>query len=258
MQRWEDSHGHDRTHSQLWTEDYHYEQHPYYGKATSSGTSTDKIQLALESFNCKGFKQCAHYITQRLLACDVLCLTETWLRPHELHLIEEVIKHDKAPSNYSWSVFTKSSMVDTPSDYCGRPFGGVAVICRNHKDLNYFSLETPSDRIITISVLDHQGNSLQSIICTYLPYFKGNDASQTESFVSTVGVLQSVIDNHTQGAPLKICGDMNVQLPRTKKLQSNWYRKPGFNVHSIILYDFLVCNNLLEPEPDLKLVCCQP
>ena len=136
------------------------------GKATSSGTSTDKIQLALEAFNCKGFKQCAHYITQRLLACDVLCLTETWLRPHELHLIEEVIKHDKALSNYSWSVFTKSSMVDTPSDYCGRPFGGVAVICRNHEDFNYFSLETPSDRIITVSVLDHQGNSLQSIICT--------------------------------------------------------------------------------------------
>ena len=88
-------------------------------------------------------------------------------------------------------------MVDTPSDYCGRPFGGVAVICRLHKDLNYCSLETPSDRIITVSVLDHQGNSLQSIICTYLPYFKGNDASQTESFVSTVDVLQSVIDQVT-------------------------------------------------------------
>ena len=41
---------------------------------------------------------------------------------------------------------------------------------------------------------------------------------------------------------------MNVQLPRTKKLQSNWYRKPGFNVHSNILYDFLVCNNLLVAD----------
>ena len=41
---------------------------------------------------------------------------------------------NRALANYSWSVFTKSSMVDTPSDYCGRPFGGVAVICRHHKD----------------------------------------------------------------------------------------------------------------------------
>ena len=60
-----------------------------------------------------------------------------------------------------------------------------------------------------------------------------------------MGVLQFVIDNHSPGAPLKICGDINAQLPRIKKLQCNWYRKPGFNVHSNILYDFLVCNDLL-------------
>ena len=53
------------------------------------------LSLSLESLNCKpgkGFKQSCDYIIKRLINdCDVMCLSETWLRPGDLYLVDEAL-----------------------------------------------------------------------------------------------------------------------------------------------------------------------
>jgi hypothetical protein len=93
--------------------------------------------LRCESFNCKGFKQSADYITEQLKSADILCLSETWLRPGELHLIDEVLSH------VDWArfgVFSKSGMADADPEYKGRPYGGFSIIYRKSKKCNLFEI----------------------------------------------------------------------------------------------------------------------
>ena len=56
--------------------------------------------------------------------------------------------------------------------------------------------------------------------------------------------MQGIIDEHGDSAPIKILGDLNVQLPRKNKLKLNWHKSKGFNVHSRIMNDFIIGNNL--------------
>ena len=51
-----------------------------------------------------------------------MCLSETWLRPGDLYLVDEALKRDVRSSLNQYSVFSKSGM--TPDDYVGRPYGG--------------------------------------------------------------------------------------------------------------------------------------
>ena len=62
------------------------------------------------------------YCTDLLQQCDILCLSETWLRPCELSSIEKCLQ---GGVNGNIDVFAKSGMVDIEPDYSGRPFGGV-------------------------------------------------------------------------------------------------------------------------------------
>ena len=69
----------------------------------------DKINLSAETLNCHGFAQSSDYIINRLDTCDILCLTETWIWPHEINLISETIhKHPKIlKSSQEYTVISK-------------------------------------------------------------------------------------------------------------------------------------------------------
>ena len=61
--------------------------------------------------NCKGFKQSCDYIIKRLINdCDVMCLSETWLRPGDLYLVDKALKRDVRSSLNQYSVFSKSGI----------------------------------------------------------------------------------------------------------------------------------------------------
>ena len=66
------------------------------------------MTLRCISYNCKGFNSSVMYILSLMKSCDILCLTETWLRPDELNLVERVF-NDNTDFNASFSVFAKSS-----------------------------------------------------------------------------------------------------------------------------------------------------
>ena len=51
-----------------------------------------------------------------------------------------------------------------------------------------------------------------------MPYYKRGSVDQTEHFINAIEVIQSVIDDYGAVCPLKIFGDLNVQLPKNKIL----------------------------------------
>ena len=88
----------------------------------------DKIILTAETLNCHGFAQSSDYIISRLNTCDILCLTETWIWPHEVNLISETIhNHPKIQkSSQEYTVISKCGMHDREPDYSGLGYGGVS------------------------------------------------------------------------------------------------------------------------------------
>ena len=173
-----------------------------------------------------------------------MCLSETWLKPDELNIIEDTLKSSAYLNSFSFSVFATSSMHDISHNYTGRPFGGTAIICKQSSDIFCKEVDTRSDRISAVGIYNTKGVLLQIIICVYLPYYDKAKPEQTELYIETLDALQAIIDVHGKSVPLKILGDFNAQLPRCKKLHPLWYRKQGFNNHSRILYEFLSENHM--------------
>ena len=66
-------------------------------------------------------------------------------------------------------MFSKSGMTDIEADYKGRPFGGVSVIVKAHKDFKCKEIENLSDRIISVGLFDGEDNLIQVICCACLP-----------------------------------------------------------------------------------------
>jgi exonuclease III len=212
---------------------------------TDTVNQSGEVPLVCESFNCHGFKHSADYICEELDKCDIMCLSETWLKPHEQNVIKDAIITRTNTRPEDWNVFTKSGMTEIDiNSYTGRPYGGVAMICKNNGNFSFQEVEVSCDRILPVGVYDLGGNLSQVIVCVYMPYYKQGDPVQTEALISTIDALQTVLDKFAMSAPITFCGDFNVKLPQGDKLHKTWYKKPGFNVHSSLLYDFIVVNKL--------------
>ena len=135
-------------------------------------------------------------------------------------------------------VFAKSSMDDIDYDYTGRPFGGIAMVCRQSDSLSFHELKAQSNRVLAVAVSDASGSITQIIVSVYLPYYNASP-EQTELFIATIDALQYILDEYAMLAPVKICGDMNAQLRKSDQVSKKWCVSTGFNNHSKILYDFM-------------------
>ena len=201
------------------------------------------IILNIQSFNCKGFKSSFDYVFYLLDSCDIMCLSETWLRPEEQHCIGEMA--DKmALSNKIDSVFSKSTMTDIGADYRGRPFCGISMICNKYSSFKYHEMDIPSDRLQAVCISDNSGKPVQIVVNVYMPFYNGT-SGQSELFAETMDILQGFIDCHANEAPIKILGDFNAQLPKSDKLHKRWFKSKGFNEHNAMLYDFVAGNDFL-------------
>ena len=192
--------------------------------------------LRTVSFNAKGFKQSHIYISKLLEDCDIIGLTETWLRPGELPMINETFKHKDL------CIFSKSSMCDIDPSYMGRPFGGMAMICAQQPGLSFTEIETCSDRIMGVKICNNNGVA-QIVFCVYMPFYSG-DYGQVELYLEVLDELQSLVDQFGAMCPMYIIGDFNVQLPSKNVLHKSWYKSQGFNKNSRIMYDFISDNDL--------------
>ena len=212
-----------------------------------------KMNITAETLNCHGFAQSSEYVINRLNSCDILCLTETWIWPHEINLISDTIsKHPTIiNSSQEYTVISKCGMHDREPDYSGRGYGGVTVILKNNANFSMKEINIASDRIVAIGIYDKHDKLIQVICSAYLPFFDG-DKTRLAQYIETIDALQTLIDQFAGLAPFKILGDFNTQLPISKKLNKLWYKEKGFTIYSSILYDFLVHNNLTSADLHFK------
>lgn len=171
----------------------------------------------------------------------MLCLSETWLKPEEIHVIDSIVNNCDELSQSQVTVFAKSSMVDLDGAHRGRPFGGMALICKHSADRIYDEIPVMTERIQSLKVCDATGHPVQVLCSVYLPHYS---ADSTPDFIETLDELQSLIDTYASLCPIKVLGDFNVQLPKSCVLSKHWERAQGFTVHSKIMYNFLASNDM--------------
>ena len=210
----------------------------------SRNAQVEKLQIVAENFNCHGFAQSSEYVVDRLKQCDILCLQETWLWPHETNVISTSIRNHPSviESTHEYTVVSKSGMENKENDYAGRGYGGVAVIARNCTKYSIKEITAASERIASIGLYDTNDKLIQVICSTYFPYYDG-DKTRLAQYIETIDALQALIDTYASQAPIKILGDFNTQLPTSAKLSKNWHKQKGFNIYSALLYDFLTYND---------------
>ena len=130
--------------------------------------------LKIATFNCHGFKQNISQILCLFKSCDILCLTETWLRPNELHSIDDAL------NQFDCSVFSKSGMDDMEctGTYSGRPFGGVCVVSKKLNGIYVRPIEIASNRIVGVNLMNDNGTIIQSVYSVYFPHDQAADAAE--------------------------------------------------------------------------------
>jgi exonuclease III len=204
--------------------------------------------IQIGTFNCHGFSGSLDYVIELVGRCDVLCLNETWIRVGDEGLIEATLKQSSELRNCNITVFSKSGMEDAEPDYTGRPFGGVAIVCRQSKNINYQPIPVPCERIAAVGIHDASGTLRQIVVSIYMPFYCPSNPESINGYIRTLEALQSIMDKYGACAPICIAGDFNAQLPRSQQLSRTWYRSNGFTPLSNLLYQFCEHNDLIAAD----------
>ena len=108
---------------------------------------------------------------------------------------------------------TGTCMCDNDVHSSGRPYGGVAIVCRIIDGITYEPLKCTSPNVTGILLKDNNGIPIQVIVCVYMPYYDKSKPEQTDKYVECINELQCITDDYGDGVPIKILGDLNAQLP---------------------------------------------
>ena len=188
-------------------------------------------------FNCNGYKGSQAYVDELIKMHDITFLSGHWLRQNEIRLVNE--KLSKSSDKY-WSCLKSS--IDSEIDLTGRPFGGIGFICKQYDGVYYKEIECDCDKISVIQICDNTGVKT-AVFGIYLPYWTGT-SDQIELYVEVLDKVQQIIENHCEGVPIVIMGDMNTNLPCESVLKQYWYKSRPYNTYSEILYNFVANNDL--------------
>ncbi|CAH2104856.1 unnamed protein product [Euphydryas editha] len=127
--------------------------------------------------------------------CDVVCLQETWLLPHDIAYVGTI------DSGFG---YTATSAVDTSVAIVrGRAHGGVALLYRYgaFQKVSVIQCENPRICAIRITICDRP----ILIICVYMPT---NSDDNLEEFINCLSAINAIIDE--QGIqPAFVMGDFN-------------------------------------------------
>src|SRR5437867_353117 len=180
----------------------------------------DHAKISFVSYNCHGFNQGSHYLSDLLCNNDVICIQEHWLGSVDSNKLNEL--------NKDFSVFA-SSPVDAVLGrgiLRGRPFGGLAIFVRATV-VKKIKVVCKSDRLIVILM-----NNV--LICNvYMPCDDG------EMFSCILGSICDYINNRDiMTEHYIVLGDFNCSYMNTNPL---WDVFHGF-VDSCKLLNTL-CNN---------------
>ena len=181
-----------------------------------------------------------------------MCLTETWLKPSEHNFMQSCIDAHLISKDNSFIVFNKSGMSDEDEHSPGRPYGGVAIVCRIINGLSYELIKCENNRIIAVLIKDSHDNPVQLVVCVYMPYYDKSDHKLSHEYVECIDAIQTIIDEYADRVAIKIVGDFNAQLPRSNVLVYNWHRSKGFTPYSRLLNDLIYGNNFKVIDHEFK------
>lgn len=158
------------------------------------------------TLNCQGLTGNLAYVDYLVnTQCDIMFLNEHWLKPSELHTINEVYKNNNLWSNLKSSI---------PADIVleGRPFGGVGFICRSIPGCSIKDVPCLNERVSVIQLVNN-GKVTLTIIGVYMPHHCHNSSQ----------IYSDVLDNvhgiiHDVNSPIVLVGDMNASLPNKQHL----------------------------------------
>ena len=172
------------------------------------------------------------YVKSLVKDNSITFVCEHWLRPSEMHLVEN------NDFDNEWT-YLKSS-IDPTEQLLGRPFGGCGFICQKLDGIVYKPVACKSDRICIIEVISGPKKIL-TLVGVYLPY-DDNNVLTYESYMNVIQEIQGFVDNCD--SPCMIVGDFNTRLPQSSSLSNKWYKRRPFTKRSVLLYDF-ICDNQL-------------
>ena len=148
------------------------------------GHSQRKSTLQISSFNCRGFSSSVDDVRKLFSKSDMLAVQELWLNPTNFWRLSQI--------SDDVMVVTAVSPMKKDVIYCGRPFGGVALMW--HKSLQncVFPINTASDRIAA-AVLHINGRKVL-LVTVYMPVDYGDDQSY-DDFVEELGNLGGILSS---------------------------------------------------------------
>ena len=92
-------------------------------------------------------------------------------------------------SQISSYVFNKTGMVEEDEHTPGRPYGGVALICKRIDGLIYEPINCDNSRIIAMLIKDMNDNPVHLIISVYMPYSDRGVSRLTNEYVECVEAI---------------------------------------------------------------------
>lgn len=160
---------------------------------TTTTTAINELSVSIESFNCHGYKESFDYVLERLQNSDFMCLSETWITPSELTLIQDNINFHVISKTNQFIVFNKSGMQNDDEHSTGRPYSGVAIICRVIDDLTYEMIQCENSRIVAVLIKDKNDHPIHLIVNVYMPYHDGTN-NQCDEYLTCIDAVQAILD----------------------------------------------------------------
>eukprot|EP00118_Oscarella_pearsei_P013186 m.102323 g.102323 ORF g.102323 m.102323 type:complete len:207 (+) comp37165_c0_seq2:596-1216(+) len=154
--------------------------------------------LRLCSFNCRGFKSSAGYITELFKEMDFLALQELWLGFHEVNLLLSI----DVDVVFSFTTPMQSDVISV-----GRPFGGVALLW-HRRFHEVCPVKSVCDRLVAVTVNTTQGVLL--VIAVYMPV-DGRRSGDVIDYDEVLGAVGGVMDS-VKFDDVVIMGDWNADL----------------------------------------------
>ena len=140
------------------------------------------------------------FVQSLLCALDILAISEHWLHAPELSQLSRL------GPEFCYYAKSHSPIEGTPSNYCSRGKGGVALVWRKSLGSLVSRLDVDSDRIIGMQF--HTARCPLCFFAIYLPTKSGC----TEEFRDCLDLLDSLVSCYSSSCDVIILGDFNADM----------------------------------------------
>jgi exonuclease III len=157
--------------------------------------------LKLASFNCRGFNSNkSRFIASFIPKCSILFLQEHWLADEQINLLSDI-----SPNLACIGI----SGFDNSNVFCGRPYGGCAILWQSSMFTSVSQIQVDSRRVCAARAT-FDGFVLL-LINVYMPFEDGDD--NVDEFNNILSLIDDIIAQNSD-CHVVLGGDFNVDFCR--------------------------------------------